>query len=148
DKFSGYDRIETGTRVNAGLQYTWQSSSGPFARFLFGQSYHLAGDNIYRNPGVDPDGRSIYSPTSGLETDRSDYVLGAYWAPTSFLRTLAQARFDESNFDVKRANVYAQVNYGPFLAQATYTYSAADPTLNILSDQQDVLGLLGLRISE
>ena len=28
DKFSGYDRVETGTRANVGLQYTFQSNSG------------------------------------------------------------------------------------------------------------------------
>ncbi|MBN9290316.1 MAG: LPS-assembly protein LptD, partial [Hyphomicrobium denitrificans] len=31
-KFSGYDRIETGTRANVGLQYTFQSHDGGYAR--------------------------------------------------------------------------------------------------------------------
>src|SRR5690606_28837575 len=69
DKMSGYDRVETGTRANVGLQYTYQANSGGFARLLAGQSFHLAGDNIYRLEGeVDPDGNPIYSPLNGLES--------------------------------------------------------------------------------
>ena len=43
NKFSGYDRIETGTRANVGLQYTFQASYGGYARLLAGESYQLAG---------------------------------------------------------------------------------------------------------
>ena len=32
DKFSGYDRIETGTRANVGFRYTAQLASGAYAR--------------------------------------------------------------------------------------------------------------------
>ena len=59
DKFSGYDRFETGTRANVGLQYTFQANNGLYARAVFGQSYHLAGDNPYTNPGL----RSRPGPT-------------------------------------------------------------------------------------
>jgi LPS-assembly protein len=37
DKFSGYDRIETGTRANVGLRYTAQLPSGAYARAVFGE---------------------------------------------------------------------------------------------------------------
>ena len=47
DKFSGYDRIETGTRANVGFQYTAQLASGAYARAVFGESYQLAGQNEY-----------------------------------------------------------------------------------------------------
>ena len=32
DKFSGYDRFETGTRANVGMQYTLQANNGIYAR--------------------------------------------------------------------------------------------------------------------
>jgi LPS-assembly protein len=48
-KFSGWDRLETGTRANVGLQYTFQAWSGGYARVLAGQSYHLGGVNPYSN---------------------------------------------------------------------------------------------------
>ena len=65
-KFSGYDRIETGTRANVGLQYTFQSNDGGYARILAGESFHLAGDNPYQHPGHrrvrQPDVHAIQRP--------------------------------------------------------------------------------------
>ena len=43
DKFSGYDRFETGTRANVGMQYTFQANNGVYARAVFGQSYPSGG---------------------------------------------------------------------------------------------------------
>src|SRR5204862_4774958 len=70
DKFSGYDRIETGTRANVGARYTLQTNNGIYARFVFGQSLHLGGENAFVDPGFDPTGKFNYSPASGLETNR------------------------------------------------------------------------------
>ena len=54
DKFSGWDRIEAGTRANVGLQYTFQSNTGGHARIVAGQSFHLAGHNPFQDPGEAP----------------------------------------------------------------------------------------------
>ncbi len=148
DKNSGLDRIETGTRANYGVQYTFQSNTGASARLLVGQSYHLDGDNIYANPGNDADGNPIFSPVSGLQTDQSDYVLGLYLSPAPIFRAVAQARFDEDDLSLRRSDSFLQVNYGPILTQLTHTYTAADPADVTLSEQQDVLGLVGLRITD
>ncbi len=147
-KFSGFDRTEMGTRVNAGLQYTFQANSGGYARFLAGQSYHLSGDNVYAGPGRDTDGNPIYNPASGLETDRSDYVLGAYIAPTDAFRFIAQTRFDQDDFTVKREDAGVQVLYGPVMAQASYAYTANDPSLGLLDSQQDILASGMLRLTD
>ena len=58
DKFSGYDRFETGTRANVGVQYTFQANNGVYARAVLGQSIQVAGDNAYVDPGLrsDPTG--------------------------------------------------------------------------------------------
>ena len=116
-KFTGLDRIETGTRVNAGVQYTFQSNEGGYARFLAGESYHLSGDNIYLNPGRNSDGNYIFNPENGLQTDRSDYVLGAYFAPISNIRLISQSRFDESSFALKREDASMITTYGPLSVQ-------------------------------
>ena len=123
-KFSGYDRIETGTRANVGLQYTFQSNDGGYARFLAGQSYQLSGDNIYRNPGRTDDGNFVYTPYSGLETSRSDYVLGAYFAPIENFRIISQSRFDQSTLALKREDLAAVARYGPLSMTAGYSYDA------------------------
>ena len=122
-KFSGYDRIETGTRANVGLQYTFQSHDGGYARFLAGESYHLSGDNIYLNPGRDPDGNFIYTPLSGLQTSRSDYVLGVYLAPIDEFRIISQSRFDQESFALNREDAAMVFNFGPLSTQVGYSYN-------------------------
>ncbi len=157
-KFSGYDRIETGTRANVGLQYTFQPWSGGYARVLAGQSFQLAGDNPYENrsilcdgsvviaPGVDDECNPIFSPRSGLQNDRSDYVLGAYIAPTDMFRLISQNRFDESSFALMRSDTGLATNYGPFTLSAIYAYTRLDPELD--EAEQDINATLGLRLTD
>jgi LPS-assembly protein len=150
-KFSGYDRTETGTRANVGLQYTFQANSGGSVRILAGQSYHLSGENAYAMPGLDIDGKRIFNANSGLQTTRSDYVLGLYVAPSTIFRAIGQMRFDEQTLDLRRADVMANVNYGPISLTAMYGYTSADPlaagTLAAVNQQQ-FAGNLTLKLSD
>ncbi|MGO7704583.1 LPS assembly protein LptD, partial [Rhizobium ruizarguesonis] len=47
DKFSGYDRVEGGTRANVGIHYTGTFDSGYKLHGIFGQSYKIAGQNSF-----------------------------------------------------------------------------------------------------
>ena len=51
DKYSGYDRVEGGTRANVGVQYTANIHRYGTVNALFGQSYHLAGKNSFAHSG-------------------------------------------------------------------------------------------------
>ena len=164
DKFSGYDRIETGTRANVGLQYTFQANKGGYARFIAGQSFQLAGQNQFTNPGLVPDalngattigGTTVagtqvanFSPRSGLNTDRSDYVLGAYLAPTKNFRIVAQGRFDEQELSLRRANIFSSANLGPLQVATQYSYTRDDRQLNILQSEQEILGAVTLKLTD
>ncbi len=142
-KFSGYDRLETGVRANVGLQYTFQGPVG-YARVLAGQSFHLSGDNAYNEPGVD-----VFNPRSGLETDKSDYVLGAYLAPTDVFRIIAQTRFDNEDLEIRREDLTANFSYGPLMLQTTYTRGQVpDQITGLYETQQDILGFATLRLTD
>jgi LPS-assembly protein len=143
DKHTGWDRVETGTRANVGLQYTFQLNSGGYARLLAGQSFHLAGHNNYS----DLIGNISQTRDAGLSSARSDYVLGTYLAPSSNLRLIGQTRFDEQDFDMRRADFYALANYGPFAAQASYSFVAPDSVVDT-SPQQDIVGTLWVQFSQ
>jgi LPS-assembly protein len=154
-RWSGYDRLETGTRANLGVQYTLQTNGGLYARVVLGQSLHLAGDNPFESvPGQDSTKVPNYNPASGLETDRSDYVAGLYLSPLTGVSFVAQGRFDEKDFSLRRQDTALQANYGPFLAQAAYTYTRFDPRgdplidPNLAFDQHEVLGTVGLRLTD
>jgi LPS-assembly protein len=147
DKFSGYDRLETGTRANIGIQYTLQGNNGLYARAVFGQSLHLAGDNAFIDPGLDPASTPNFSPQSGLQTDRSDYVAGLYLSPFSGLNLVAQGRFDENDWTLRRQDTAVQAMYGPVFAQAGYTFTRFDTQPGVFDTQEEILGSLGLRLT-
>lgn len=147
-KFSGYDRIEVGTRANVGLQYTFQSNNGGYARLLAGESYQLAGDNAYANPSYDVNGNPVFSSDSGLQNSRSDYVLGAYVSPWNFMQLISQSRFDQSSFNLARLDAGGQLNLGPLTMNAIYAYLNTDPTNGINTSQSDVYGSISLRLTD
>ena len=147
DKFSGYDRYETGTRANVGMQYTMQANNGVYARFVFGQSFHLAGVNPYVDPGLDPLGKFNFSPASGLQTDRSDYVTGLYLSPFTGLSLVTQARFDEKDWTLRREDTVLTGSYGPLSGQVAYSFSSFDPALGVLNNQQELMTSLGLKLT-
>ncbi len=148
DKFSGYDRLETGTRANIGLQYTFQTNWGGHARILAGQSFQISGRNAFQSPGTDPNGNFVTNPSSGLETDESDYVLGAYIAPTDSFRLIAQSRFDNEGFEVRRQDINAYAKYGPFHSYVTYAFTASDPELGLDDTQQEISASGGIQLTD
>ena len=94
DKYSGYDRVEGGTRLNYGMQYTANFANGGHANFVGGESIQLAGQNSYTigdaaNTGLE----------SGLDKKYSNFVAGETIAPFSSNFSLtSKQQFDSSTF--------------------------------------------------
>lgn len=141
DKFSGYDRIETGTRANIGVQYTLQNYTGGYMRAVIGQSYHLDGDNAY---ALDPNAQIN---NSGLERDESDYVAGLYLRPNDNLTLVSQSRFSDEDFDLRRQDVYASFVTGPLSGKVNYAFVKGDPS-NSISDEQEILANARLKLTQ
>ncbi len=135
DKFSGYDRVETGTRVNYGVQYTLQSYYGFTARTVIGQSYQLAGDNNF-------------IADSGLGTTSSDYVTGLYIDIPSYFRLISQVRMDEEDFDIRRIDIQGAATYGPLDTSLTYVKADAQPELGFVDDREELLAAAAVRVTE
>ncbi|PST25460.1 LPS-assembly protein LptD [Mesorhizobium plurifarium] len=133
DKFSGYDRIEGGTRANIGFRYTGSFDNGYGLRAIAGQSFHLGGLNSFATDDLVKAGAD-----SGLETDSSDYVamLGID-APSGLMASLS-GRLDENDFSLRRAD--ATVGYLGLNWQAalTYTRIEAQPTYGSPFDQDEI----------
>ncbi|TIL61554.1 MAG: LPS-assembly protein LptD, partial [Mesorhizobium sp.] len=92
DKFSGYDRLEGGTRANVGLRYSGTYDNGWSTNALFGQSYQLDGQNSFDAPDLVNVGED-----SGLETASSDYVGLVGFNSPSGLSGSVSGRFDEQS---------------------------------------------------
>ena len=111
DKFSGYDRIETGTRANVGGRYTMQFANGAYVRAVFGESYQLAGQNSFDMPPY---------LTSGLATAASDYVAGLYLQAARYLSVAAQSRYNVDTFALERTDLWTTVSAGPLELRVNY----------------------------
>ena len=135
DKFSGWDRVEGGSRANYGMQYTAQVNQGGFVNVLFGQSYNLFGQNSFALGGTTNTGLD-----SGLDTTKSDYVARVSYQPNSIYAFTSRFRFNNDTFQVQRTELEARVNFERWSGALLYGNYAAQPDLGILDRQQGILG--------
>lgn len=133
DKFSGYDRIEGGTRANLGLRYSGNMNNGWSIHGLAGQSFQLGGLNSFAESDFAGAGAD-----SGLEGKRSDYVAMLGMSNNSGLAFAARGRFDKDNFDVKRGEVEASHSGQIVKASVKYAYIAKQPDYGYANDRQEV----------
>ncbi len=150
DKYSGYDRVEGGTRANVGVQYTANIHRHGMVNVLFGQSYHLAGKNSFAHTGiVTPDGRQVgLGSQSGLETDVSDYVGRIYYQPIGNLSYIARARFDQNNFDLRRLELEARGTWGNLALSTIYARYDAQPLIGYTERREGIYQLAALKFHE
>lgn len=143
DKFSGWDRTEGGGRANIGIQGTTQFDRGGFVNFLFGQSFHLFGQNSFAvgdltNTGLD----------SGLETDRSDYVTRLSYQPNSTLTFSARSRLDEASFEMRRFELETRANFDRWSVSLLYGNYDKQPEIGFLERREGVLGTASVKVAE
>jgi LPS-assembly protein len=143
NKFSGWDRVEGGGRLNAGVQYTLQFNRGGFFNALFGQSYQLFGQNSFALGGSTNTGLD-----SGLETTRSDYVARLSFQPTSTLLFTSRFRYDQADFTLQRTELEASANFGRWTTSIMYGNYAAQPAIGLLERREGVLGSARLKVTE
>jgi LPS-assembly protein len=135
DKFSGFDRLETGTRANLGVQYSIDTKNGWNARVVAGQSFQVAGENSF-----DED--------SGLENKESDYVAGLYLDLSKNLQFVSQMRFDEDDLQVKRQDLALTGSYGPFMMSANYVNASAQPSQGFDEDREEIAAIAAIQVAD
>lgn len=143
DKFSGFDRIEGGTRANVGLRYNGSFDNGVGLRGIVGQSFHLAGQNSFATDDLVNAGAN-----SGLESDSSDYVgYAAIDLPQGFTIS-ASGRFDRQNFDLERADTSVSYSTPRFSGELIYTQIDAQPEYGSAEDTELLRSRTSFRINE
>ena len=133
DKFSGYDRIEGGTRANLGIRYSGTFSNGWTTNAILGQSYHLAGVNSFAQADLVSAGAY-----SGLESDVSDYVAQfGVGSPLGFSGVVG-GRFDEESLALRRGEVKVGYTTAPVSVTAQYAFIEKQPLYGFASDRHEV----------
>jgi LPS-assembly protein len=143
DKYSGYDRVEGGSRVNAGIQYTAQVNQAGSLNALFGQSYQLFGQNSFEVADITNTGLE-----SGLDKPISDYVGRVTYQPNSVYSFTARGRFDEATFTPERLEFESRANFDRWTLQVLYGDYAAQPLLGLLNRREGILAGASAKLTE
>lgn len=143
NKFSGFDRVEGGTRANLGMRYTGSFDNGVGLRAVFGQSYHLAGLNSYATEDL-----LAVGSDSGLETDVSDFVASAGFELPIGLSMSAGIRLDEKTLEVRRTDLNATYAQDRFETSLTFTQVDARPEYSFDNDNQTVTSSSTVKVNQ
>jgi len=141
NKYAGWDREEGGGRLNAGVSYTAQFNRGGFVNAVFGQSYHLFGQNSFAVGGPTNTGLN-----SGLDTDVSDYVARLAYQPNSTFTFSSQFRLNQNDFSLQRTEFQAAANFERWSTSVLYGHYAAQPALGFLTTREGVQGGVKLKV--
>ncbi len=142
DKYSGYDRVEGGSRANVGLQYTAQFNRAGSLNVLFGQSYSLFGQNSFAVADTTNTGLE-----SGLDKSVSDYVGGITYQPNAVYTFAARGRFDQATFTPQRLEFESRANFDRWTLQMLYGDYAAQPELGFLNRREGILGGASFKVT-
>lgn len=92
NRFTGYDRVEGGPRVNYGMNWGWYGAGGGRTEVLVGQSFRVKEDDTF-------------SKESGLQQHFSDIVGRVEVSPVSSLSLLYRFRLSKENLEPKRQEI-------------------------------------------
>ena len=114
NKFPGYDLYEDGLRANVGGRASVLWDDGRQASLLIGRSLRT-------------DTNDVFSPTSGLRSKESDWIVAAWAEPVRGLSLFTRARLDSKDFDIARAEAGANVSSKWGFGYVRYLRDRANP---------------------
>jgi LPS-assembly protein len=123
DRFTGYDRYESGTRVNAGFTYSFLGKNGGFLRASAGESFHIAGENSFVEG-------------SGLDGSSSDLVAALTFQPWDNIALSYEVRAEEDLSAINRQEVFGSLTFDRFSVNASYMNINAEPSYGRVVDEQ------------
>lgn len=127
DRFPGYDRVDSGQRVDYALSGGIYGDHGGSTRFLVGESYRL------QKSGPFPAG-------SGLTTQRSDVVGRISVSPQPFLDLIYRFRLDSQTLASRRQEIDATGGPRSFRVKIGYINIAQDPLVPDLQKRHQITG--------
>jgi LPS-assembly protein len=143
DKYSGYDRVEGGTRANVGVRYTGTFDNGYKINAVAGQSFQIAGVNSFAtsdfvNAGAD----------SGLQKKASDYVGMVGLDLPVGVSVSESLRMDRETFKLARSDTTMSTRSKYVDASLTYTRVGAQPAYGLATNSDEITAGVTLKIKD
>jgi len=108
---------------------------------VFGQSYHLFGQNSFRWAAPQ------YWHRQRLDTSRSDYVASASYQPSSILTLTSRFRLGEKRFHPAADRARSQRQFRPLDDQDNYGNYAPQPALGYLDRREGILPFARFKVN-
>ncbi len=141
DRFPGYDLLEGGLRLTAGIRTTIRWQEGRTASLFLGRSLRDGEQNGFRIPIPDAP-TQLYDPT-GLAAKTSDWVVQASFRPSDRIHAWGHATVDGSG-DIRRAETAIDGRWGRRnLATASYIVDRSNPLAGPLNRNYEFLQVAG-----
>jgi LPS-assembly protein len=128
NRFTGRDRQEGGTRVDAALRGAWLFPNGGQVEGLVGRSFRASDE-------------ALFQPGSGLDKRASDWVGRARVAPVPWFEILGRTRLDSETGDQRLWDITGTVFAGNFSLSAGYL--GTEPAVNNSYPKRDEISLGG-----
>ena len=141
NKYSGLDRIEGGTRLNVGAQYTANVNFLGTFNALVGQSFHLFGRNSFAFGDMTNTGMQ-----SGLDTDISDYVARFSLQTNRNVLLVNRYRFDKDTMAIRRFELEASAGFGPVSLSTIFARYDAQPVIGYFEQREGVFQNASIRV--
>ncbi len=129
NRFVGYDRVETGSRVNYGVQWSLFDTKNRSFSFLFGQSYRFSGDELL-------------DEILGMESNYSDYV-GRLQMNYNSLTMAYRFRLDQETFEPKKNEITISAGGTPLRLGVDYTQLKAVSLADTFYDEREEILFFG-----
>ncbi len=124
DRFTGFDRFETGAYATLGARYELINPGGLGLRASGGRVFRFA-DN------------TDFSPQSGLSDDVSDYVTAVTLSYDDWFEFGTRFRLSDE-FSANRAEIGGRLDYDPVSLFGYYLFVAADPAEGALINRSEI----------
>jgi LPS-assembly protein len=134
-RFAGLDRIESGTRLNAGIRYDFTNESGFGVEAVYGRVFRTR-DN------------TAFSTTSGLRNAESDHVGALRVKLDPYFDVTGRFRASEEDFSLERTEIYARGSYGALSVVGAYVSVGADAFSGFSDDREEISGKGILRVTD
>lgn len=124
DRQTGFDRVETGSRVTIGGRYQ--------RIYADGFSFKAASGRIFRIEDI-----TDFSPNSGLNDDESSYVASLDVAYRDWAEVRTSWRFSD-DLGIERADILASASYDPFSVYASYFFVEKDAAIGSPNNRSEL----------
>lgn len=137
NRFTGLDRVDSGQRIDYGVEWSGDFYNGGNISTFVGQSYRFSGEN------------DEFPTNSGLEENLSDIVGRVSLSPIDYFNVLYRFRLDNTEFTARRNELDA--NIGPPALNLRLNYLFIDASLEDETepeDREEINMTLSTRVNE